>query len=1413
MDHTPNLPPDSIAIIGMAGRFALAEDVDELWRALREGRELITHYDRDDLLARGVSPALVDHRDYVAARGALAAPLGFDAPFFGYSAREAELMDPQQRLLLETAWHVLEDAALRLTDLPGRVGVFAATAPPTYTATYHPPPDVDPLEVQLGNDADFAAARIAYKFGFGGPTVGVSTACSSGLTAVHLACQSLVAGDADTALALAASVRFPADRGLIRVPGSILAGDGHCRPFAADADGTVEADGVAGVVLRRLEDALADRDNIYAVIAGSAVGNDGSERIGFTAPGVHGQQQIMEAALRFAAVSPGDVAYVEAHGTGTRLGDPIETRALAKVYGADARREPCRIGSIKSNLGHLNHVAGIAGLIKVALSLTRGELPASLHVEGGLNPELDLADGRLVVQSSLEAWPPAMPRVAAVSSFGMGGSGAHAVVVAPPPPAALAPDESSAADALAVLPLSARTPHALVAMATRLAGWLADRPDARLVDVAHTLRHGREQLPYRAVVGGDRTRAIADLSSLSASGQPVPPGSRSVLLFPGQGAEKAGMAAAAYASDTQFRNHLDESLDSLPREDRTRLRSYLLEAADPGRGTALAQPALLAVEYSMARAWEARGLEVADMIGHSVGEFASACLAGVLSIEDAMRLVAARGRLIARNGPGAMLVVPLSPEELTRRLRGHRDWDLAAHNVEDECVLAGTHEALAEIEATLRADGVGAIALNVQHAFHSRLLDPILTEFGELVARVRLSAPTRTYTSCVTGAPITAEQAVSPDYWVAHLRGTVRFFDAVRHVLDDAQSIFVQLGPGRSAASHVRRAGGRVVIGDDHLPAAGVSHAWSLGAAVRWPPGPGRRISLPGYPFERRDYALGPAAQDAPRDQPSIGRLPARQWFLAETFRPAPRDLCSPEQAAERLPHRWRVLGSGQIAEAVVAHASGLAKEVVRDADGRGDDLTVVCLESSSRVDSGSVWQELDTLWAATASSTGELLVVVSSSAGATTDLPRPSPLGSMAMAMALVVGQERPDLRVRCVDVLSPQGPGSVAALLIAAMADPRQEDSLLVAGRRWVRHQEPVEASAPSAIRRGGTYLVVGGAGTIGLELATWLVTAHEARVAVVGRRPQHHLSPTVTRRLSEHAGRIRYLTADIADEASMAAAWDEVELTFGHVDGVVHAAGESARTAFRLVRERDPSTQDPHQPVKGGGVDTLARLARARKPAFVLGLSSLSVILGGWGFAEYAAGNAFLEARFAELDVESTVTRWATMRLDAWESVDAEKGSAFRTRVGPSITTADAGTVFTRAFELLGLGTISVSVAPLTERMAAAVKPPEAEPDPAQPSRHPRPPMSTAYRPAADELEAVIIDVLEEVLRTDGIGADDDFFELGGHSLLAMSLATRLAGNLGLDVTLRTVFDAPTAARLATTLEEMDLQMGTP
>ncbi|HEY7511838.1 MAG TPA: amino acid adenylation domain-containing protein, partial [Vicinamibacteria bacterium] len=731
----------AIAIVGMAGRFPGAADLHAFWRNLRDGVESITFFTREELEAEGHRPELVrDHR-YVPARGVVEGAELFDAAFFGYNAREAEIIDPQQRLFLETASAALDHAGYDPDRYHGRIGVYAGTSPNAYALSLLSHPDgasaLGGLGGLLSSDKDYLTTRVSYKLNLRGPSVDVQTACSTSLVAVHLACRALLGGECDVALAGGVSVGAPRKAGYLYEEEGIRSPDGHCRTFDRRARGTVGGDGVGVVVLKRLRDAVADGDAIDAVILGSAINNDGAVKVGYTAPGVAGQAAVIAAAQGAAGVDPGTITYVEAHGTATALGDPIEVEALASAFGTRPGSPWCALGSVKTNVGHLDAAAGVAGLIKTVLALKHGQIPPSLHFEEP-NPKIDFAASPFRVNARLADWPRGgAPRRAGVSSFGLGGTNAHVVLEEAPPVAAGA--EGSAGPQLLVL--SARTPTALEAAARNLAAHLEAHPGADLADVAYTLQVGRRGFRHRrAVVARDAASGRRALEAAPAGSSEAVAASRPVaFLFPGQGAQHVNMARGLYARAPGFRDALDHAAGRLAPALGLDLREVLFpapgaeeEAARRLEQTALAQPALFAVEHALATQWMRWGVRPEAMLGHSVGEYVAACLAGVFSLEDALALVAERGRLMQRVPPGAMLAVPLPESELRARLDGALS--LAAANGPALSVAAGPVEEVEDLAARLSAAGVECRRLHTSHAFHSAAMDPVLDEFAQRVA-------------------------------------------------------------------------------------------------------------------------------------------------------------------------------------------------------------------------------------------------------------------------------------------------------------------------------------------------------------------------------------------------------------------------------------------------------------------------------------------------------------------------------------------------------------------------------------------------------------------------------------------------------------------------------------------------------
>ncbi|HEV7514701.1 MAG TPA: type I polyketide synthase, partial [Thermoanaerobaculia bacterium] len=730
----PEISPRDVAVIGMAGRFPGARDLDQFWRNLRDGVESVTFLSDEELLASGVDAALLAHPGYVKAASLLADVEGFDAPFFGYTARDAEILDPQQRLFLEHCWAALEDAGHVPGSFPGLVGVYSGVAWNTYLLTQLATrPEIfaegGGFQVFIGNDKDFMATRVSYKLNLKGPSLVVQTSCSTSLVAIHLACLSLLNYECDMALAGGVTVKVPQQEGYFYQEGGLASPDGHCRAFDARAAGTIFGSGVGVVVLKRLGDALADGDRVRAVIKGSAINNDGSVKVSYTAPSVEGQAEVIAAAQAVAGIDPETIGYVEAHGTGTALGDPIELAALTKVFGAATeRRGFCAVGSVKSNIGHLDAAAGIAGFLKTVLALGHRQIPPSLHYETP-NPKIDFASTPFYVAARLADWPmPAMPeepRRAGVSSFGVGGTNAHLILEEAPPAPAPAPSRP-----WQLLLLSARTETAAEAMTERLAAHLADHPDLHLPDVAYTLAVGRTVFRHRRVLvcrEASDTPEIADPARRLAAVDSQDPRKRPVVfLFPGQGSQHPGMGADLYRGEAVFRAEVDRSAEILRPYLGLDLRAVLYPTGDSEEAarrlsrTALAQPALFTVEYALARLWMSWGITPQAMLGHSVGEWVAACLAGVFSLPDALALVAARGRLMDEQPEGAMLAVPLAEAELLPLL-GER-LALAAVNEPERTVASGPLDAIRELEEKLALRGIAGRRLHTSHAFHSAMM-------------------------------------------------------------------------------------------------------------------------------------------------------------------------------------------------------------------------------------------------------------------------------------------------------------------------------------------------------------------------------------------------------------------------------------------------------------------------------------------------------------------------------------------------------------------------------------------------------------------------------------------------------------------------------------------------------------------
>jgi acyl transferase domain-containing protein len=870
----------AIAVVGMACRFPGAADVETFWRNLRDGVESISRFSPAQLIAAGVPAEAVRDSHYVPAAGALPDIDRFDAEFFGATPREAALLDPQQRLFLECAWEALEVAGCDSERFDGRVAVYGGVGTSAYRmrnlAGADGLPNVSRLQIELSTDKDYVATRASYKLNLRGPSMTVQTACSTSLTAVQLACQSLLVHQADMALAGGGTVSVPQEEGYWYEEGSILSPDGHCRAFDVEARGTVPGCGVGVVALERLEDALANGDDVLAVIRAAAVNNDGAQRVGFTAPSLEGQAEVIAEAHALAGVDPRTITYVEAHGTGTPVGDPIEVRALTRAFRMATRdRGFCALGSVKTNVGHLDAAAGVAGLIKAVLALRHGEIPPTLHFNRP-NPACELDDSPFFVNADLRPWPvDGTPRRAGVSSFGLGGTNVHVVLEEAPPPAPTTPGRPST-----LLVLSARTLPALDRATANLAADLRRHPELELADVAHTLRVGRRQFEQRrAVVCRDRDQALAALEVADPAPRPIDgraaAGTGVVFLLPGQGSQHARMGWHLYEHEPVYRRWLDRCCELAEPHVGLDLRTALAapagstEAAELEQ-TRLAQPALFAVEYALAQTWIEWGVRPAAMLGHSLGEYVAACLAGVFTLEEGLELVAARGRLMQEMPPGAMLAVSCPVEEIERRLPD--GLALAAVNAPRQCVVSGPSPLVEGFQRQLGESLITSRRLETSHAFHSALLDPMVAPFVEAVGRLDLRPPELPFVSNVHGGWITPAEATDPAYWGRQVRQPVRFAAGVRTALADPGAVLLEVGPGIALSSLARlqpEAGKSAVVAslrhaqdantsDREALLAALGRVWTLGAPVDWAafgrPERRRIVPLPTYSFERQRH-------------------------------------------------------------------------------------------------------------------------------------------------------------------------------------------------------------------------------------------------------------------------------------------------------------------------------------------------------------------------------------------------------------------------------------------------------------------------------------------------------------------------------------------------------------------------------
>jgi acyl transferase domain-containing protein len=1458
-----------IAIIGMAGRFPGAENIDRFWQNLRDGVESIRFLSDQELSAQGVDSATLHDPQFVKAVATFDDIELFDAAFFGFNPREAEITDPQHRILLECAWEALEHAGYDPGAFDGEIGVYAGAAVNTYllfniSANPKVMNLVDQTRLNIGNAGDFLATRISYKLNLKGPSVTVQTACSTSLVAVHLACQSLLDHECDMALAGGVSVNVRHRSGYYYQPDGIVSPDGHCRAFDAQAQGTVFGSGVGLVVLKRLADARTAGDTIYAVIKGSAINNDGALKVGYTAPSVEGQVMVIEEAQAIAGVRPDTISYIEAHGTGTPLGDPVELTALTRVFQDHAPHAACAIGSVKPNIGHLDAAAGIASLIKTVLALTHRQLPPSLHCAQP-TPQIDWSASPFQLVTRATSWPAATgsPRRAGVSSFGIGGTNAHLVLEEPPPA-----HPSSPARPTQLLLLSAKSPAALHAASAALATRLTQPPAlalADLADLAYTLQAGRHAFAHRRVLlCHDHAEALAGLTAPPAPHTiaccPATPAPLA-FLFPGQGAQYRGMAAQLAAAEPHFRAQLDHGLARLAPALAQHLRPLLTQPAtaaldaeqpDPLAQTALAQPALFLVEYALAQLLLSWGVRPQALLGHSLGEYVAATLAGVFTLDDALALVCQRGQLMQALPPGAMLAVALSEAALVPLLPARLD--LAAVNSPQQCVVAGADADVAAFADELRARGVNCQRLASTQAFHSAQMAGLVAPFAAAVAQVARQPPQLPLVSSMRGRWLTADEATDPHYWAAQLRAPVRFADGLQTAIQGRPAILLEVGPGhalgmlaKTAPAHPeltvldclrhRREPGNDI--DKLLTTVG--QLWLAGVPIAWRALHGstpRRVPLPTYPFERQRYWIT-SSREAQSALAGSRATPA-DWCFLSTWKRAPLP-----SAASLEPQRWLILNDTYgVGEALTRRLVQLGHEVilanmgaafaqrphgfdlnphhaddypalldVLDATARYPDHIVylwgigpACIEAhgeSAQAGRPLIEASLGHLLQALAGRAGQRttqLEIVGTNLVAVTDQERADPLRAAALGLCRPLAQLTPHLACRCIDIGGAPVELREAQALDQLLAEWRVSGSgQIVAYRgrqRWVPAFEPLPLKAASGLRSQGVYLLAGVPGESALSLAHALTLEHHARLALafsiaLPARP-HWQDWLSTHPADDPVSRVLSQVKLWEAQGTEMLLLCRTYAGAGCFDEPIAQTIQRFGVVHGLIY--DPALSSAPRPSHElvAAMSALRQSLASYTLDFCLVCGSTAALLGELGPPAAAAAHAL----GAAVAIPDAATPWLLIHWDAWQVEQPDQAE-------PSALTPAAGLqVVERAFALAGADALVIAVGGLSDRGRRTLpsdRSPE-QPSLAEPSAmlHARPALSSAYVAPGTELEQHMTNIWQELLGIQPIGIHDNFFELGGHSLLATQVISRVRQIAQLDLPLDSLFDAPTVAQ---------------
>ncbi|MEK9498452.1 SDR family NAD(P)-dependent oxidoreductase [Photorhabdus sp. P32] len=1470
-DNRHNYPQHAVAVVGMSGRFPGSENIQEYWQNLLEGHEGIRFFSDEELLEAGVPAAVLQLDNYIKAKGVLSSSFDFDPEAFAYTARESQYMDPQFRLLHEATWQVLDDAGYGNQKYRPITGLFASCGSNHEWLERLKKEVTDSTEqfgVALLNDREFLTTRVAYKLNLTGPAVTVQSACSSSALAITLACQSLYTHQCDLALAGGVSITTPVKSGYMYARGMVNSSDGHCRPFTQEASGTVFSDGLGMVALKRLEDALRDNDNIYGVIAGFGVNNDGHDKTGYTAPNASGQASCIRQSLNMAGVKPDDIEFLEAHGTATLVGDEIEIEGIKEALGASDKN--CVLGSVKSNIGHTNTAAGVASFIKTILALKYETLPMSCHVTETI-PD-SLSNTRFTLIDKSRHWKGDNEiRTAGVSSFGIGGTNVHLTVKSIEQPVKRDNERSE------LVVLSSKSQQGLAKIASKLHDYIQHADQApNLTDLAYTLQLGRGEFDVRSSAVVDSIEALSITLSRLASGKPEgreisdnAPGL--VFMFPGQGAQYVEMAKGLYHELDSFKNIVDTCHQLLREQFDIDLLSLLYSDGEDAeersielQNTRITQPVIFVVSYALAKCLESFGIRANAMIGHSVGEYVAATLAEVMTLEEALKLVASRGLIMQECEPGAMLSVASSREKIEPFLTD--SVTLATINSPNSCVIAGPFAEVKAVQERLSQENFRSRLLKTSHAFHTAMMLPGVDKFRAELDKVNFKAPKAAFLSNVTGQWIQPEEACSADYWIKHLCQAVEFQQGIETCLQEPElNVFLEVGPGRTLSTFVKQiadSNANISVfnllrhpleeeSDRACLLKVLGELWSLGCSIDWTVlyqhvSPGR-ISLPGYQFIKEpslsEYHI--SSSTAGRvSETKVTKKELTQWLYTEQWQPVELPTESTEQAnnivcfvpslawcnafTERFNQEGKKLKfivpspeyyvDGQVIGVTPGDKNSFDKLMAElSHSGFSPDSIIFAWPLSGTKDIMTSWFAV-ILFLQSWGKSGHLsefrLLL------ATTALPEYSLLNGLVKVIAQEVTKCHPriieldtaePIKAAC-DILAQELTASDMRFIVKRSQQARFE-------KRYEQFENANVISQKQLFKKQGVYLITGGLGDLGLLFAEHLVTQYGAKVILSGRRdlprkaqwgdaeikahPQSKLIDRIHQLSLISDGDIDYYAADVCDRQEMEALIEHIETQYGQLNGVICAAGVTRGDSFQGINHITMENCQPQFDTKVYSYQLLAELLEHKQIDFCLLCSSIAAILGGLSFSAYSSVSSFADA-FAKQQ-NQLGKPWISINWDGWVFERKNADDVIGSSLEQLLIEPDEGlAILERVLQSPVEGQLIVSTGDLNQRFEQWV------------GTHIRPFTYQSHSAhsrqtfSKQQIVDTIMDIWKNFLKIHSINSSDNFFELGANSLDLVQVNKRITAALYIDLSVVDMFSYPTSELLADFIIEQNAMM---